>query len=191
MTEARKGPFVSLSVFFPRAGFEPTSDYLLNYTRGRSTAELPSWQRDWGERLAASISLSVTWDWRGFYEFTLLACSMVIAPLIEIPIAPVSFEDPLKGLDWNFHSTYPHPISLEFRYAEYSILHRNQNKLKERDNTRSALKSKQEPLKEAGTFRIRASKSSHAPRASHLAIERKSYASVKKLSSHRCSTELN
>nr|GEV00166.1 hypothetical protein [Tanacetum cinerariifolium] len=69
--------------------------------------------------------------------------------------------------------------------AEYSILHRNQNKLKERDSTRSALKSKQEPMKEAGTFRIRANKATHAPGASHLAIEGQSYASVKKLSSHR------
>ncbi|GJZ56245.1 hypothetical protein Tco_0611438 [Tanacetum coccineum] len=74
--------------------------------------------------------------------------------------------------------------------AEYSILHRNQNKLKERDSTRSALKSKQEPLKEAGTFRIRASKATHAPGASHLAIEGQSYASVKKLSSHRCAVLL-
>lgn len=31
-TEARKGPSL-LSLFFPRAGFEPTSDYLLNYTQ--------------------------------------------------------------------------------------------------------------------------------------------------------------
>ncbi|GKE86341.1 hypothetical protein Tco_1560083, partial [Tanacetum coccineum] len=39
----------------------------------------------------------------------------------------------------------------------------------------TALKSKQEPLKEAGTFRIRASKATHAPGASHLAIEGQSY----------------
>ncbi|GJY53248.1 hypothetical protein Tco_0444912 [Tanacetum coccineum] len=62
--------------------------------------------------------------------------------------------------------------------------------MKERDSTRSALKSKQEPLKEAGTFRIRASKATHAPGASHLAIEGQSYASVKKLSSHRCAVLL-
>ncbi|GJY56383.1 hypothetical protein Tco_0619740 [Tanacetum coccineum] len=129
-----------------------------------------SWQREWHESSAASISLSVTWDRRRFSEFALLACSVVIAPLIEIPFAPVSFGDPLKGLDAALFGT---------------------NKLKERDSTRSALKSKQEPLKEAGTFRIRASKATHAPGASHLAIEGQSYASVKKLSSHRCSTELN
>nr|YP_010194797.1 hypothetical protein LK293_mgp098 [Arctium tomentosum]YP_010194927.1 hypothetical protein LK294_mgp099 [Arctium lappa]QZZ81536.1 hypothetical protein [Arctium tomentosum]QZZ81666.1 hypothetical protein [Arctium lappa] len=76
-----------------------------------------SWQREWGESSAASISLSVTWDRRRFSEFALLACSVVIAPLIEIPFAPVSFGDPLKGLEWNFHSTYPHPISLKFRYV--------------------------------------------------------------------------
>lgn len=76
-----------------------------------------SWQREWDESSAASISLSVTWDRRRFYEFALLACSVVIAPLIEIPFAPVSFGDPLKGLEWNFHSTYPHPISLKFRYV--------------------------------------------------------------------------
>ncbi|KAI3746795.1 hypothetical protein L6452_09235 [Arctium lappa] len=106
-----------------------------------------SWQREWGESSAASISLSVTGDRRRFSELALLACSVVIAPLIEIPFAPVSFGDPLK--------------------------------------------SNQEPLKEAGTFRIRANKAIHAPGASHLAIEGQSYASVKKISSHRCSTELN
>ncbi|KAI3668836.1 hypothetical protein L1987_88130 [Smallanthus sonchifolius] len=77
-----------------------------------------SWQREWDESSAASISLSVTWDRRRFSEFALLACSVVIAPLIEIPFAPVSFGDPLKGLEWNFHSTYPHPISLKFRYVK-------------------------------------------------------------------------
>nr|GEW89016.1 putative reverse transcriptase domain-containing protein [Tanacetum cinerariifolium] len=49
--------------------------------------------------LAASISLSVTWDRRRFSEFALFACSVVMAPLIEIPFAPVFFEDPLKGLE--------------------------------------------------------------------------------------------
>ncbi|KAI3729087.1 hypothetical protein L6452_17735 [Arctium lappa] len=73
-----------------------------------------SWQREWGEISATSISLSVTWDRRRFSEFALLACSVVIAPLIEIPFAPVSFDDPLKGLEWNFHSTYLHLISLKF-----------------------------------------------------------------------------
>lgn len=57
------------------------------------------------------------WDRRQFSEFALLACSVVIAPLIEIPFAPVSFGDPLKGLEWNGNSTYPHPISLKFRYV--------------------------------------------------------------------------
>ena len=42
-TEARRTKDGCSLCFFPRAGFEPTSDYLLNYTRGRSTAELPRW----------------------------------------------------------------------------------------------------------------------------------------------------
>jgi len=47
------------------------------------------------------------WDRRQFSEFALLACSVVIAPLIEIPFAPVSFGDPLKGLEW-FHLSAPY-----------------------------------------------------------------------------------
>lgn len=58
-------------------------------SHGRSIAKLAAGVGK-SESSAASISLSVTWDRRLFSEFALLACSVVIAPLIAMKLAPVS-----------------------------------------------------------------------------------------------------
>nr|GEU37080.1 hypothetical protein [Tanacetum cinerariifolium] len=49
-----------------------------------------SWQREWHESSAASISLSVTWDRRRFSEFALLASLYFTRPK-QCPKSPMPF----------------------------------------------------------------------------------------------------
>lgn len=154
---------------------------------GRSIAKLAAGVGK-SESSAASISLSVTWDRRRFSEFALLACSVVIAPLIAIQFAPCQ-----RSSFWNGTSRPLKQIPrLPFWTTKQgSCIGGIEYPSSESEQTegRSALKRKQEPVSYKNF--TPASKATHAPGASHLAIEGQSYASVNKFSSHRCSTELN